>query len=346
MYSLVRPLLFKLDPERAHNLSLAALQWLGRLSLLRRAIQHSNTVTDARLTTQAFGLTFQNPIGLAAGYDKNGVAINGLAALGFGHLEIGTLTTNAQSGNSQPRLHRVVEREGIINSLGFPNAGVEAFVRRSQYLLRPDTRRPVIGINIGKSKTTALEAAADEYVHLLARVYDFADYICINISSPNTIGLRQLQARAFIEQLLSAVNGARRVQTRDGKKRKPILVKIAPDLTDAELDDALSAITGAQMDGVIATNTTIRRDGIPARYRDVAGGLSGAPLRDLSTDMIRRISQRTQARLPIVGVGGVSSAADARAKLDAGACLVQLYSGLIYQGPRLVREINRTLMRN
>jgi dihydroorotate dehydrogenase len=334
IYQSIRPLLFKIDPERVHALTLRLIQLAGQLpptyALLRRMFE----VDDPRLGVEAFGLTFKNPIGLAAGYDKNGVAVKGLSALGFGHIEVGTLTRQMQIGNPKPRVHRVVEADGVINSMGFPNDGVGALkVARGAAHCR-------LGINIGKSKETPIEQAADDYCALFQQVYRAADYVVINISSPNTLNLRQLQARELIEGLLKQVAVARDSLL----PRVPLLVKIAPDLSESEIDDALSAISSAGFDGIIATNTTIGRNGIPDRYRNLKGGLSGAPLRDRSTAVIRYIAQRTEGKLPIVGVGGIANARDAIEKLAAGATLLQVYTGLVYAGPNLVKQLNRALL--
>ncbi len=333
MYQSIRPLLFRLDPERIHAITLRLIQLAGQLpptyALLRRMFE----VDDPRLAVEAFGVKFRNPIGLAAGYDKNGVAVKGLSALGFGHVEVGTITRYKQIGNPKPRVHRVIEAQGVINSMGFPNDGVDA--------LRITRGAAKVGINIGKSKDTPIEQAADDYCALFKRVYHEADYVAINISSPNTLNLRQLQARELIEDLLKQVAAVRDASS----PRKPLLVKIAPDLMESEIDNVLAAISLAGIDGIIATNTTIGRRGIPERYRDLKGGLSGAPLRDRSTAIIHYIARQTNGQLPIVGVGGIASGRDAIEKLAAGATLLQVYTGLIYAGPSLVQQINRALSR-
>ena len=334
MYQSIRPLLFKIDPERVHALTLRLIQLAGQLPPTYALLRSMFEVDDPRLEVEAFGLKFKNPIGLAAGYDKNGVAVKGLSALGFGHIEAGTLTRQKQIGNPKPRVHRVVEADGVINSMGFPNDGVDALK------LTRGAARCRVGINIGKSKDTPIEHAADDYCALFKQVYRAADYVVINVSSPNTLNLRQLQARELIEGLLKQVAAVRDSLV----PRVPLLVKIAPDLSESEIDDALSAISSAGLDGIIATNTTIGRDGIPDRYRDLKGGLSGAPLRDRSTAVIRYIAQRTEGHLPIVGVGGIANAQDAIEKLEAGATLLQIYTGLIYAGPNLVKQINRALL--
>jgi dihydroorotate dehydrogenase len=332
MYQTLRPLLFKLDPERIHTVTLHLVRWAGILPPTYALLRALFEVNDPRLQVAAFGVRFRNPIGLAAGYDKDGLAVRGLSALGFSHVEVGTLTRGPQAGNPRPRVHRLPEAQAVINSMGFPNQGAAA--------LRLTRGEAKVGINIGKSKDTPVERAAEDYVALFGQVYRQADYVAINISSPNTLNLRQLQARAYIESLLKQV-----ARARDGlTPRAPVLVKIAPDLTEPEVDDVLAAIDLAGLDGIIATNTTIAREGIPAQYRDLKGGLSGRPLTERATAMIGYIRRRTDGRLPIVGVGGVMNPADAREKLEAGATLVQVYTGLVYAGPTLVKQINQALL--
>jgi dihydroorotate dehydrogenase len=333
VYDLLRPALFRLDPENAHRLTINALRALAAFAPLRRALARSLAVRAEPVT--AFGITFKNRVGLAAGYDKNGAAVPGLAALGFGHIEVGTVTRVAQPGNPKPRVHRVCETRGVINSMGFPNDGVDALLANLRSVRRPD--HIVLGINIGKGKETPVERAAEDYVALLRRCAPHADYIAVNISSPNTMNLRQLQARAAIEALLRDV-----MRERDSlPQRMPVLVKIAPDLTEPELDDAVGAIRDSGADGLIATNTTLARAGQPDYAQTLKGGLSGAPLTEKATQNIARAARLLNGALPIIGVGGILSADDARAKLDAGATLLQLYTGLIYRGPRLVGEIAR-----
>jgi dihydroorotate dehydrogenase len=286
---------------------------------------------------QAFGLTFANPVGLAAGYDKDGLGWRGLACLGFGHIEIGTVTLRPQPGNPKTRLFRLPADRALINRMGFPGRGAE-FVRRQL-----EGRKPaglVLGVNLGKNKDTSLEEAAQEYA-ALARIFaPLAGYLAINVSSPNTAGLRRLQAREALEELLSAVDAARLAAAGVARAdRAPVLVKLAPDLSDLELDDALEAISCAGMDGVIASNTTTGRNGLRSPLAAEGGGLSGEPLRRPSTEMIRKIQARTGGRLPVIGVGGVFDYASAREKLEAGAVLIQVYTGLVYSGPALVKNI-------
>ncbi len=371
MYNLLRPLLFRLDPEHAHHLTLNALRVAAALPFgLRWLGSTFNVVNDPRLEVEAFGLKFKNRVGLAAGYDKNGVAVRGLGALGFGHIEIGTVTRIPQLGNPKPRVHRVREVQGVINSMGFPNEGVEALTRRmknegrsmnSSFIHHPSSFR--IGINIGKGKDTPVERAAEDYCALLEQVAPYADYVAINISSPNTMNLRQLQAKSFIVGLLREIARTRK-SVGSGQKAEssevssmaqisakhvnlqisnlPLLVKIAPDLSESEIDDVLDAIAQTGIDGIIATNTTLAREGLPSYAQSLKGGLSGAPLTARSTQVIRHIAKQTQGKLPIIGVGGIMTPQDALAKLDAGATLVQVYTGMIYAGPGLVCDINKS----
>ncbi len=334
MYTKLRPLLYRLDPEQAHALTLWLIKWAGIFPITAAWLRSIFEVNDPCLEVEAFGLKFKNPVGLAAGYDKNGVAVKGLSCLGFGHLEVGTVTLRPQMGNPRPRLHRIHEANALINSLGFPNRGVDALKLR-----RGMAGATKIGVNIGKGKDTPPERAAEDYSELLRRVHTQADYVALNVSSPNTPGLRQLQGREFLDDLLHAVIGVRDSLT----PRVPLLVKIAPDLTEGEIDNVLLAITDCGIDGVIATNTTLSREAVP-QHAETPGGLSGTPLRARSTEVIRYIARRTEGKLPIIGVGGVASADDALEKLRAGARLVQFYTGLVYEGPGLARQINLGLL--
>lgn len=337
MYGLFRPLLFRLDAERAHNLTLTLLRVAGNLPITNYLMRELFDFRDPRLHVDVFGIQFKNPVGLAAGYDKNGVAVRGLSALGFGHIEIGTVTRSAQVGNPRPRIHRVPGSLALINSMGFPNAGMDAIPPTS--LAEESAGGIRFGINIGKSKDTPLERAAEDYAELLKSVHAHTDYVAINVSSPNTPGLRNLQSRAAVNDLLRALTQVRDELT----PRVPLLMKISPDLHETEIDDVLDAVMSCGVDGIIATNTTISRDGVPPM--NVPGGLSGAPLRSRSTQVIRYITQKTRGALPIIGVGGILNAVDAIEKVRAGARLVQVYTGLVYRGPGLVGEINRELIR-
>lgn len=329
MFKLLRPLLFRLEPERAHALTLGLLRFAGNSPITNSLIAKFFSAPDKPVTV--LGMEFKNRVGLAAGYDKNGVAVNGLAALGFGHIEVGTVTRLPQVGNPKPRVHRVPAAHAVVNAMGFPNDGVEKLLVASEKWRRGSTR---IGINLGKGNATPLENAAEDYCALLEKVHARADYVAINLSSPNTPGLRQLQTRTYLEGLLRAVVNTRNTLT----PRVPLLVKLAPDLSEAELDEVLAVVTTLEIDGLIATNTTVSRAGLPPAAQALAGGLSGGPLTHRSTEVINYLARRTD--LPIIGVGGIMNAADAQAKLDAGATLIQIYTGLVYAGPGLVKQIN------
>jgi len=339
VYETLRPLLFRLDSEAAHHLSIRGMQLAGSNWILRRALHFICGVRDAE-PVKVFGLDFHNRIGLAAGYDKDARAWRGLASLGFGHVEVGTVTPRPQPGNPTPRIFRLVDDESLINRLGFPGEGAEAVATRL------DAKRPhgvVLGVNIGKNKDTPLEEAAGDYTSLVETFARHADYLVVNVSSPNTEGLRRLQAKRELEALLREVVAVRD-QHRPGRPL-PLLVKLSPDLDDSGLDDALEAIEGAGIDGVVATNTTVSRPDLGSSNQSEKGGLSGRAVRGLSTEMVAKIHGRTQGKLPIIGVGGVFGADDVQAKLDAGASLVQLYTGLIYRGPMVVKRILHALDR-
>jgi dihydroorotate dehydrogenase len=287
-------------------------------------------------------LTFENPVGLAAGYDKDGIAIRGLAALGFGHIEIGTVTPEPQGGNPRPRVFRLIEDEAVINRMGFPSQGMDIVSRR---LLRPFGARNdiLLGVNLGKNKVTPLEEAADDYIKLMRVFAPLADYLTINISSPNTVGLRRLQGRGLLDGLLGVIQKERESISPGRGGNPPILVKISPDLTDEELDDAVGVILDKKMDGIIAANTTLAREGLSSTRRGESGGLSGSPLAAGSEAVLRRVVKRVDGRIPIVSAGGIMSPGDARKRLALGASLVQLYTGLIYRGPGLVKKIVENL---
>jgi dihydroorotate dehydrogenase len=342
MYERLRPLLFRLDPERAHSLTLTALRltqaFPPALWLLQKAFDAPGKPVEA------FGLRFKNPVGLAAGYDKDGIAVRGLAALGFGHIEVGTVTLRPQPGNPKPRVFRLVEDEAVINRMGFPGRGME-FVSRQFSPFRdfavasdPPTgtsQLSVVGVNLGKNKDTPLEEAASDYIALMRTFSPLADYLVINVSSPNTVGLRRLQGREMLEALLKRIN----VERAESKVQRPMLVKLAPDLGDEELEDALGVILDAGMDGVIATNTTLARGGLRSMYREESGGLSGSPLKVQSEAMLAKIVRQVHGRVPVVSVGGIMSPEDAKRRLEMGAALVQVYTGLVYRGPGLVKAI-------
>ncbi len=329
LYSLAKPLLFALDAERAHDLGLLSIElaWRAGLNPLL-------AVKPKTLPTRVFGIEFPNPVGLAAGLDKNGAHIDALASLGFGFIEVGTITPRAQSGNPKPRMFRLPEQRAVINRLGFNNGGIEALAKN----LECTRFGGVLGINIGKNKDTPNERAVDDYVYCLERVYARASYITVNISSPNTQGLRDLQHEDALKALIGTL---RETQERLGALhgRKPMLLKVAPDLTDAELDSMAAVLLSSAIDGVICGNTTIDRASIAGHplAREI-GGLSGAPLMAKATATLRGMAARVGGKLPIIGVGGILSGRDATEKVAAGASLVQFYTGLIYRGPALIVE--------
>ncbi len=329
-YSLARPLLFRLDPETAHDLTLGSLAKIQRLGLL--PAKHYSSAKPIRV----MGLDFPNPVGLAAGLDKNGDYIDALATMGFGCIEIGTVTPRPQPGNPKPRMFRLSEQEAIINRMGFNNDGVEQLIEN----VKQSRFRGILGINIGKNAETPIGRAADDYLACLAKVYPHASYVTVNISSPNTKNLRQLQQENEFDALLSSLKREQqRLHSRHGKY-VPLVVKIAPDLSEADIDMIADRLLRHQIDGVIATNTTLSRAGVEqSPHAREAGGLSGKPLRRASTAVVRRLARQLNGRIPIIGVGGITSAEAAREKLDAGASLVQVYSGLIYRGPELVGDI-------
>jgi dihydroorotate dehydrogenase len=336
MYQAMRPLIFRLQPEAAHNLTVALLRASGALPPVAALLRAQFRPAQPSAAVRAFGLTFPNPLGLAAGYDKDGLAWRGLAALGFGHIEVGTVTVRPQAGNPGPRVFRIPESEAVINRMGFPNRGAEFVARR---LEGPRPAGLVLGVNIGKNKDTPLEEAAQDYASLIRRFAPLADYLTVNISSPNTPGLRALQSGPALEGLLRDLRVARLDAARAAGRPVPILVKLAPDLARDQLIDAVGAIRQAGMDGIILSNTTLRRDGLASPLAAESGGMSGRPLRDHATALLREVVDLTRGRLPIIAAGGVMSPEDALEKLDAGAALVQVYTGLIYRGPALVKAI-------
>ena len=331
MYSLARPFLFGLDAEHAHGLGLKAIELAyrtGTSPLLARKIEP--------LPTKAFGLTFPNPVGLAAGMDKNGAHIDALLALGFGFVEIGTITPRAQPGNPKPRMYRLPQHKAVINRLGFNNEGVDALVANVE---RARRRTGLLGINIGRNKDTSNERAASDYLYCLERVYALADYITVNISSPNTAGLRELQEEQALRQLIGTLRESQEELGAQHGKRVPMLVKIAPDLSDEDIDAVARVLRDLSVDGVIATNTTVSRMSVQDhRLAHEKGGLSGAPLMNQSTMVLRKLRTRLPDSIPVIGVGGILSGADAVAKMSAGASLIQCYTGLVYRGPELVGE--------
>jgi len=331
LYPIVRPALFKLDPERAHELTFQQLRFISGTPLegLIRQSLPSRPVT-------CMGLTFPNALGLAAGLDKNAECIDAFGAMGFGFVEVGTVTPRPQPGNDKPRMFRLVEAEGIINRMGFNNHGVDHLVEN----VKKARFKGVLGINIGKNKDTPVEQGKDDYLICMEKVYAHAGYIAINISSPNTPGLRTLQYGEALDDLLSAIKLKQKELQERHLKYVPVAVKIAPDLSEEELIQVADSLVRHEIDGVVATNTTLDRALVAGlKYADEMGGLSGRPVQSRSTEVIRRLSQELQGRLPIIGVGGIDSLVSAREKMAAGATLVQIYSGFIYKGPSLIKDI-------
>nr|A4XWQ0.1 RecName: Full=Dihydroorotate dehydrogenase (quinone); AltName: Full=DHOdehase; Short=DHOD; Short=DHODase; AltName: Full=Dihydroorotate oxidase [Pseudomonas mendocina ymp] len=330
MYSLARELLFKLSPETSHELSIDLIGAGGRLGL-----NGLLTKAPASLPTSVMGLQFANPVGLAAGLDKNGDAIDGFAQLGFGFVEIGTVTPRPQPGNPKPRLFRLPQAEAVINRMGFNNLGVDHLLER----VKAAKYQGVLGINIGKNFDTPVERAVDDYLTCLDKVYAHASYVTVNVSSPNTPGLRSLQFGDSLKELLEALRRRQEDLTQEHGKRVPLAIKIAPDMSDEETALVASALLGADMDAVIATNTTLSREGVEGlAHADEAGGLSGSPVRDKSTHIVKVLAGELGGRLPIIAVGGITEGRHAAEKIAAGASLVQIYSGFIYKGPALIRE--------
>ncbi|MET3117397.1 dihydroorotate dehydrogenase [Undibacterium sp. GrIS 1.8] len=341
LYALARPVLFAMDAEQAHNLTLSALRRSAALGLTKLIAKPAN---DARTV---MGIQFPNPVGLAAGLDKDGAYIDGLAGLGFGSIEIGTVTPRAQAGNPKPRMFRLPKANAIINRMGFNNGGVDAFVSNVQASQFYQDKQGVLGLNIGKNADTPIERAAEDYLLCLEKVYPYASYVTVNISSPNTKNLRQLQGASEVDALLAQLKEAQQKLADHYKRYVPLALKIAPDMDSEQIKNIAEALLRHKIDGVIATNTTITRDAAKGlEHAEEAGGLSGEPVFELSNKVIRALKSELGDALPIIGVGGIFSGTDAKAKIDAGAALVQLYSGLIYRGPALVRECAAALKAN
>jgi len=340
-YPLLRPWLFSLDPEQAHNITLSSLDRAQRWGLLRHL--SDQPILDPR---QLCGITFPNPVGLAAGLDKDGKHIDALATLGFGFLEIGTVTPKPQPGNPKPRMFRLPQAQALINRMGFNNDGVDACVKR----VRNSTywqNGGIVGLNIGKNASTPIENAASDYVTAMEAVYEVASYITVNISSPNTQNLRALQGEDMLRSLLQSLHISREALSDRFGIRKPLFLKIAPDLEQNDIKLIADLLVEFKIDAIIATNTTIARDAVQnLEFGNEAGGLSGAPVRDVSTEVIRSLKKCLGDAIPIVGVGGIMSGRDAQEKILAGASLVQIYSGLIYRGPKLISECATALKGN
>jgi dihydroorotate dehydrogenase len=342
MYRLLRPLLFLMSPEKAHHFTASALHVVllipGIKSLFNRLYCHKSP----KLEREVFGIRFPNPVGLAAGFDKEAKLFEDFSHLGFGFIEIGTVTPLGQEGNPKPRLFRLPADKALINRMGFNNEGLDAAVKR----LKKKTSSLIIGGNIGKNKATPNENATDDYVKCFHGLYDLVDYFVVNVSSPNTPNLRELQEKEPLQKLL----GSLMVENSKKKKSKPILLKIAPDLTNEQLDDIIEIVHSTGIAGIIATNTTVSRSNLTSSASELNaignGGLSGAPLKNRSTEVIRYLHKKSNAGFPIIGVGGISCPQDAIEKLNAGASLVQVYSGLVYYGPSLIQDINKAILKS
>jgi dihydroorotate dehydrogenase len=338
--SIIRPILFKIDAERTHHLIVNILRYSTKVPGVASILRSMYTIKHPALQKQLLGLTFENPVGLAAGFDKDAKVIDELACLGFGFIEIGTLTPKGQPGNDKPRLFRVSEDQGIINRMGFNNQGVDVAVDR----LRKRRAKVIIGGNIGKNKVTPNEDAEQDYAIAFDVLYPYVDYFVVNVSSPNTPGLRALQEKEPLKNLLTSIIQ----KSKSKEKYKPVLLKIAPDLTDSQLDDIVEILQETNTDGVIATNTTISRENLKTPMITLNaignGGLSGKPLTQRATEVIKYLRTKLGENFPIIGVGGIMTAQDALDKMEAGANLVQVYTGFIYEGPSLVKQINKAIL--
>lgn len=334
--TIIRPLLFSLDPEKAHHFTFSYLKFIHKIPLVPALIRAIYKVEHPSLHREVFGLHFKNPVGLAAGLDKDAKLYQELSNLGFGFIEIGTITPKPQPGNPPKRLFRLIDDQGIINRMGFNNEGVEAAVKRLK-----KNENVLIGGNIGKNKTTPNDQAVNDYLICFEQLFDYVDYFVVNVSSPNTPNLRTLQEKEPLQQLLSTLQH----KNQQHPKPKPILLKIAPDLTDEQLLDIIEIVQNTHIAGVIATNTTIGRQGLHSPAQNETGGLSGKPLKQRATEVIRFLSEKSNKAFPIIGVGGIFSEEDAIEKLNAGASLVQLYTGFIYEGAGLVKRINKRLIK-
>ncbi len=344
MYKLlIRPLFFLFDPEKIHHFTFSTIRFFNKLPFVSGIIKSLYKVDNKQLERDLFGLKFKNPVGLAAGFDKDAKLFNELSNFGFGFIEIGTLTPKPQDGNPKKRLFRLQSDSAIINRMGFNNGGVEAAVERLK-----KNKGVLIGGNIGKNKVTPNEEAVEDYKICFEALFDYVDYFVVNVSSPNTPNLRELQDKEPLTKLLNTLKEENNTMSLRAESRspKPILLKIAPDLTDSQLLDIIDIVSVTQIDGVIATNTTISRDGLTSANKTEMGGLSGKPLTNRSTEVIRFLSEKSNKAFPIIGVGGIHSVADALEKFEAGADLIQLYTGFIYEGPKLIKDINKALLNN
>ncbi|WP_433903350.1 quinone-dependent dihydroorotate dehydrogenase [Sphingobacterium puteale] len=340
MYKLVKPIFFTMNPETAHHKVTSGLNVFSKIWGAKQLLNAIFTVEDPRLEREVFGLKFKNPVGLAAGFDKNAEYISDMTNLGFGFIEIGTVTPKPQPGNDKPRMFRLVPDEALINRMGFNNQGADVAANRLKNL--KDRKGLLIGGNIGKNKVTPNEEAVNDYIYCFNALFEYVDYFVVNVSSPNTPGLRDLQEKEPLKKILNTLQELNKTKSTP----KPILLKIAPDLTDSQLDDIVEIVMETQIAGVIATNTTISREGLKSQQELTreAGGVSGRPLTKRSTEVIRYLSEKSNKAFPIIGVGGIHSAKDAIEKLDAGASLVQVYTGFIYEGPGLIANICKGIL--
>ena len=341
MYKIIRNILFLFDPEKVHYFTAFLIKSMLKIPGMKFIWTKLYLVKDVRLEKTVFGIKFENPVGLAAGFDKNATMYNDLAYCGFGFIEIGTVTPKGQPGNEKPRLFRLKDDQGIINRMGFNNDGVKIAIEN----LKKKKTKIIIGGNIGKNKITSNENALNDYVYAFNELFDYVDYFVVNVSSPNTPNLRELQEKEPLKQLLVEIKRHNELKVNP----KPILLKIAPDLTNEQLDDIIEIVDEIKLDGIIATNTTISRDNLTytssQKIESIgAGGLSGIPVKNRSTEVIRYLSNKSNKSFPIIGVGGIHSAEDALEKIEAGADLVQLYTGFIYEGPALVKRINKAIL--
>jgi len=334
---LIRPILFLFDPEKVHHFTFSLLKFVFKIPFKGKIIKKIFEVKNKSLERTLFGLTFKNPIGLAAGFDKNAILFDELSNFGFGFVEIGTVTPKAQIGNPKKRLFRLVEDKAIINRMGFNNDGVQAIVER----LKKRNSDVIVGGNIGKNKATPNENAVDDYLICFNELFEWVDYFVVNVSSPNTPNLRALQDKEPLTNLLNILQQENSAKA----KSKPILLKIAPDLTDDQLLDIIDIVKTTKIAGIVATNTTISRENLKSENKAETGGLSGKPVTQRSTEVIKFLAEKSNKAFPIIGVGGIYSAKDAQEKLDAGADLIQLFSGFIYEGPSLVKRINKSLVK-
>jgi dihydroorotate dehydrogenase len=339
--SIIRPILFWFDPEVVHHFTFSFIRILNKIPFVPQIIKKLYTVEDKKLERQVFGLTFKNPIGLAAGFDKNAVLYNELSNFGFGFIEIGTVTPKGQAGNSKKRLFRLKEDQGIINRMGFNNDGLEAAISN----LKKNKGHVIIGGNIGKNTTTKPDNYTQDYLDCFNALHPYVDYFVLNVSCPNVSSHVKLNDKDYLEELIRAVQQTNKTF----EKQKPILLKIAPDLNDNQLDEIVELVITTKLDGVIASNTSIERNGLKVSQEHLEtignGGLSGQPIKDKSTRVIKYLSNKSKKAFPIIGVGGIHSAKDALEKLDAGADLIQVYTGFIYEGPKLIKSINKALLK-